>query len=69
MGTSSYQPLTFPANRISRVGHFLLIGMMLPMLLPVAIYGLIFGTYRQAKRHAAIARAQQAEHAKSAVAE
>lgn len=51
-----HRPLAFPENRLIRFGHYLLIAMMLPVLALMAIVGFLFGSYRRALRHAAVAR-------------
>jgi hypothetical protein len=64
--TKTYpRPLAFPKDRVYRIGHFLLILMMLPMLFPMTLLGMLFGRYGRALRHAAQSRqyAQTQEHA------
>ena len=61
----AHRPLNLPVGRGVRIGHYALIVMMLPMLMPVAIFGFIFGTYRRALKHAAEAR-KQAEYSPNA---
>jgi hypothetical protein len=60
------RPLEFPACRGERIGHYCLIAIMLPMLIVVALAGFLFGTYRRALKHAAVARSQAESHSASA---
>lgn len=50
-----YRPLSMPKELSVRIGHFLLIAMMLPMLLPMTLIGMLFGRYGKALKHARLA--------------